>query len=87
MTKERRYLLELSMLDGADIKEIESLLQDVLVELYEQEHVDTVHVTKNGPPDTEDVNELVKIVDSVKTQHVRRAIDSVKELEGTHDDG
>lgn len=86
MTKERQYVLELGMSDKTDIEEIEETLQDLLLELYEQGQVESVHVTKAGVPDTKDVNKLIEIIDTVETEHIRRAIDSVKELEDVDDE-
>jgi hypothetical protein len=86
MTKTLTYKLELGVSDSADVEDIEDFLQQILLDLYEQGQVEQIRVTKDGhTTDMEDVEEMVDMLDGVDSDAIRKAIDSVRELENMDD--
>lgn len=87
MTDRLQYMLELGVSDGADVEGVEDFLQQILLDLYEQGQVESIRVTKNGhTTDMENVEEMVDVLDGVDSEAVRKAIDSVRELENIDED-
>lgn len=91
MTKRLQYMLELGVSDSADVEEVENFLQQVLLDLYEQGQVESIKVTKksSGTASIEEDDDLDKVLDvlhDVESEDIRRAIDSVRELEQFGDD-
>lgn len=87
MTERLKYMLELGVTNNADVDEIEELLQQLLLDLYEQGEVESIRVTKDDhSASDEEVKRLVQILNELDSNSVRRAIDSVKELEESGSD-
>jgi len=86
MTNRLQYKLELGVSDGADVEDVEDFLQQVLLDLYEQGQVESIRVTKNGDTsEMEDVETMVDALDEVDSTAIRKAIDSVREMENQRD--
>lgn len=89
MSDELRYTLTLGVSNGADTEGIEDFLQQVLLDLYEQGQVESITVTKDGHTSSvgdEDIKEIVRLIDDVDSDAVRKAIESVRELERSDDE-
>jgi len=87
MTNNLHYKLELGVSDGADVEDVEDFLQQVLLDLYEQGQVESIRVTKNGHTSSpSDVDTMVDALDEVDSDAIRKAIDSVKEMENVDDE-
>lgn len=90
MTGKLNYKLAIGVNDGANVEEIEELLQELLKELYEQGEIESIRVTKDGhvqDSETDDIPELIELIEDLNSSDIKRAIDSVKELEDLDDDG
>ncbi len=82
MTESLLYKLELGVSDNADVEEIEEFMQQVLLDLYEQGQVESIRVTKDGHTSTmEDAEAMADALKEVDSDAIRKAIDSVKEME------
>jgi hypothetical protein len=89
MSDTLRYKLELGVSDSVDVDDLEDFLQRLLLDLYEQGDVESITVTKDGyvsSSDDDDINALVGLLDDLESEHVKRAIDMVKEMEDVDND-
>lgn len=84
MSEELKYMLKLSVSNGADVDEIEDFLQQVLMDLYEQGQVESIKLTKDGHT-ADGIEEITDAIGGVDSEAVRKAIDSVRELEKSDD--
>jgi len=82
MTDKLQYKLELGVNDDADVKDIEEFMQQILLDLYEQGEVESIRVTKDGHTSADaDVEAMATALEEVDSDSIRKAIDSVKEME------
>lgn len=82
MTEELVYTLELGVENRADIDEIEELLQEILLDLYDQGEVESIRVIKDSYSHQDDsVAELLDLIGEVDSEEIRSAIDLVREME------
>lgn len=82
MTNSISYKIEIGVDDTVDHTDLDDRLQDILLDLYDDGSVQSIHVTKDGYTiDDEDVSELTAVIDGVRSRDIRDAIDIVKELE------
>jgi len=83
MTNNLRYGLSLGVSDDANVEEIEELLQEILLDLYDQGDVESIRVTKDGYVESHDsdVGKVIEILDTLDPDNIRSAIDVVEELE------
>jgi uncharacterized protein YuzE len=84
MSETLQYMVKLSVEEGANVEQVEEFLQDVLLDIYEQGEVESVKVVKDGhTPDTngKEIDEVLSALDGVDTESVKKAIDTIKELE------
>jgi len=84
-------MLELGVSDSADVEEVEDFLQQVLLDLYEQGQVESIKVTKDASgtssiQEDDDFDKVLDVLDDLESEDIRRAIDSVRELERFGDD-
>lgn len=66
---------------GSDIEQIEEKLESVLEDLYDVDTVEAIRVRDKTPPMDEDVEQLLDVINSVTSEDIRCAIESVKKLE------
>lgn len=83
MTDVLRYKLELGVSDNIDVDDFEEFMQALLLDLYEQGGVESITVTKDGYIQTgdDDLDRLLNTIESLDSEHIKGAIDTVKELE------
>jgi len=87
MSEQLQYSLQVGVESGADVDSVEKLLQEVLLGLYDEEDVESIKVTKDGhTKDNVNMERLMHILDSMDSDEVKRAIDSVKTLERIDDE-
>lgn len=89
MTQHLNYALQLGVQDNADVEDLEEFLQQVLLDLYEQGQVESIRVTKDGHTSEvkdDDVAKMIDVIDGVDSEALRKAIDSVYELEDIDDE-
>lgn len=89
MTDSISYKVEVGVDETVDQDELDNLLQDILLDLYDDGSVQSIHVTKDGYTVTnDDVEELISVMDAVQSRDIKNAIDMVKRLESMEgDDG
>lgn len=82
MSEKLQYELSVGVSGSTDIEALEETLQDILLDLYDHEGVDSIQVTKSGHvKEDAELPRIIEIVDALDSGDIKRAIDSVKELE------
>lgn len=79
-----RYKLELGVSEDIDVDDFEEFMQALLLDLYEQGSVESITVTKDGyiqTSDEDDIDRLLNTIENLDSEHIKGAIDTVKELE------
>jgi len=82
-----RYKLELEVNEDTDVEDLEEFMQALLLDLYEQGSVQSITVTKDGyiQSTDDDIDRLLDTLEGLDSEHIKGAIDIVKEME--EDDG
>lgn len=81
MTDKLQYKMTVEIERGSDIEQIEEKLESVLEDLYDVDTVEAIRVRDKTPPMDEDVEQLLDVINSVTSEDIRCAIESVKKLE------
>lgn len=84
-----KYVLELGVSEDPNVEEIDEFLQEILLDLYDQEDVERVRVTREsrgGATSDENLEKMIDIINRIDSEDIRKAIDSVRELENIGDD-
>lgn len=79
------YELSITVERGSNINEIESALQDLLLDLYDIDSVEEILVKDRTPPIDEDVNEIIDLIDNIDSFDIKAAIETVSKLEDIDD--
>jgi len=83
MGQEKQYILTVGVESEDDITPMENAMQEVLLDLYDIDGVESITVIDNSEPDEldDDMTELVDILDRLESKDVMHSIEIVREME------